>query len=98
MILFFDNLAQGFAATIFIAYLSSLCDLKFAATQYAFLSAMFNLVGKSLSGFTGILAAKMGFESFFIFSAALGIPAIILTLVIFMFGPNAAKGIRETEE
>jgi len=47
-----DNLAAGFAATVFIAYLSSLTELKFAATQYAFLSSMFNLVGKSLSGFT----------------------------------------------
>jgi len=89
-----DNLAAGFASTIFIAYLSSLCDLKFAATQYAFLSALFNLVGKTLSGFTGIMADKIGFESFFLFSAALGIPAIVLTIIILMFGPNAAKGIR----
>ena len=92
-----DNLAQGFAATIFIAYLSSLCDLKFAATQYAFLSAMFNIVGKTLSGFTGIMADKMGFETFFIFSAALGIPAIILALIILFFGPDAAKGHRSIE-
>lgn len=90
-----DNLAQGFAATVFIAYLSSLTDLKFAATQYAFLSSMFNLIGKALSGFTGIMAEKMGFESFFMFSAALGIPAIILTLIILAFGPDAAKGIRK---
>ena len=89
-----DNLAQGFAATIFIAYLSSLCDLKFAATQYAFLSAMFNLVGKTLSGFTGIMADKMGFESFFLFSAALGIPAIIIAVILLVFGPDAALGIR----
>jgi len=91
-----DNLAQGFAATIFIAYLSSLCDLKFAATQYAFLSAMFNLVGKTLSGFTGIMADRMGFEVFFLFSAALGIPAIIFALILLFFGPDAAKGIRQS--
>ncbi|WP_371396304.1 MFS transporter [Fretibacter rubidus] len=91
-----DNLAAGFATTIFIAYLSSLCDLKFAATQYAFLSAMFNLIGKSLSGFTGVMADKMGFEMFFIFSASLGIPAMIFALILFLFGPNAAKGIRKT--
>ena len=92
-----DNLAAGFAATIFIAYLSSLCDLKFAATQYAFLSSMFNLVGKTLSGFTGVMAEKMGFELFFIFSAALGVPAIIFALILLFFGPNAAKGIRNKE-
>ena len=93
-----DNLAQGFAATIFIAYLSSLCDLKFAATQYAFLSAMFNIVGKSLSGFTGIMAEKMGFETFFLFSAALGIPAIILAIILQLFGPDATKGIRAKDK
>ena len=92
-----DNLAAGFAATVFIAYLSSLTELKFAATQYAFLSSMFNVVGKTLSGFTGILANKVGFETFFIFSASLGIPAIILTVIILLFGPDAAKGIRPNE-
>lgn len=55
---------------------------------------MFNLIGKTLSGFTGVMADKMGFESFFIFSAALGIPAIILALIIMIAGPAAAKGIR----
>ena len=89
-----DNLAAGFAATVFIAYLSSLCDLKFAATQYAFLSAMFNLIGKSLSGFTGLIADRVGFEAFFLFSAALGLPAILLTLLLLFTGPDAAKGIR----
>ena len=89
-----DNLAAGFAATVFIAYLSSLCDLKFAATQYAFLSAMFNLIGKSMSGFTGMIADKMGFEEFFIFSALLGVPAIVLALILLFFGPDSAKGIR----
>jgi len=92
-----DNLAQGFSATVFIAYLSSLCDLKFAATQYAFLSAMFNLVGKTLSGFTGKMTELMGFETFFIFSAGLGIPALILAVVLYVFGPAAAKGIRREE-
>jgi len=93
-----DNLAAGFAATVFIAYLSSLCDLKFAATQYAFLSAMFNLVGKTLSGFTGQLAEILGFELFFLFSAALGLPAIVLAVVLYIFGPAAAKGIRADED
>ena len=93
-----DNVAQGFAATVFIAYLSSLTELKFAATQYAFLSSLFNLVGKTLSGFTGIIAAKFGFVSFFIFTAALGIPAMILTLILIFFGPKAAKGIRARDK
>ena len=93
-----DNLAAGFAATVFIAYLSSLTELKFAATQYAFLSSMFNLIGKMLSGFTGIMANKLGFETFFIFTAALGIPAIILAIIIMYLGPNAAKGIREADK
>ena len=92
-----DNLAAGFAATTFIAYLSSLTELKFAATQYAFLSSMFNLVGKTLSGFTGIMAQKMGFETFFMFSAALGLPAILFTLIILNFGPEAARGIRKND-
>ena len=93
-----DNLAAGFAATVFIAYLSSLTELKFAATQYAFLSSMFNLIGKTLSGFTGVMADKMGFETFFIFTAALGLPAIMLAIIIMLFGPDSAKGIRSDDK
>ena len=93
-----DNIAAGFAATTFIAYLSSLTELKFAATQYAFLSSLFGLVGKFLGGFTGIIAGKMGFVSFFLFTAALGLPAVLLTIIIIMFGPDAAKGIRKQSE
>ena len=93
-----DNIAAGFAATTFIAYLSSLTELKFAATQYAFLSSLFGLVGKFLGGFTGIIAGKMGFVAFFLFTAALGLPAVLLTIVIILYGPDAAKGIRKQVE
>lgn len=93
-----DNVAAGFAATTFIAYLSSLTELKFAATQYAFLSSLFGIVGKFLSGFTGIIASKMGFVAFFLFTAALGLPAILLIIVIIVYGPDAAKGIRKKSE
>ena len=93
-----DNIAAGFAATTFIAYLSSLTELKFAATQYAFLSSLFGLVGKFLGGFTGIIAGKMGFVAFFLFTAALGLPAVLLTIIIILYGPDTAKGIRAKNE
>lgn len=48
-----DNFAMGFAGTVFIAYLSSLTNLQFTATQYALLSSLSAFGGKLIAGFSG---------------------------------------------
>ena len=50
-----DNLAQGFTGTVFIAYLSSLTNQAYTATQYALFSSFMTLPGKVISGFSGIV-------------------------------------------
>lgn len=87
-----DNFAAGFVGTAFIAYLSSLTERKFAATQYALLSSLYAFFCKFIAGFSGVLADAVGYESFFLITAAYGIPAIILILIISIFGPAAIKG------
>ncbi len=75
-----DNISGGFAATAFIAYLSSLTNRAYTATQYALFSSLMTLPGKFLSGFSGLVVESQGYMSFFIVAAFLGIPAIILVL------------------
>lgn len=75
-----DNIAAGFAGSVFIAFMSIMTNRKYSATQYALFSSMFAFYGKSLAGFSGVLADKIGYEWFFIVTALFGIPALLLVL------------------
>lgn len=77
-----DNISGGFAATAFVAYLSSLANRAYTATQYALFSSLMTLPGKFLSGFSGLVVDNFGYFEFFLVAAALGIPAIVLVLVL----------------
>lgn len=77
-----DNLSGGFAATAFIAYLSSLTNRSYTATQYAIFSSLMTLPGKFISGFSGMVVDSEGYFTFFIVAAGLGIPAILLVWVL----------------
>lgn len=77
-----DNISGGFAATAFVAYLSSLTNRAYTATQYALFSSLMTLPGKFMSGFSGLVVDNFGYFEFFMVAAALGIPAIILVGVL----------------
>lgn len=77
-----DNLSGGFAGSVFIAWLSSLTNTAYTATQYALFSSLMTLPGKFLSGFGGIVVDAFSYPVFFVLAAALGVPAIILVLVV----------------
>ena len=78
----FDNFAQGFSGTVFIAYLSSLTNLKFTATQYALFSSLSVFFGKFIAGWSGNVQESIGYVGFFVYAAALGIPSIILSIIV----------------
>jgi MFS transporter, PAT family, beta-lactamase induction signal transducer AmpG len=77
-----DNLAQGFTGTVFIAYLSGLTNVAYTATQYALFTSLMVLPGKFLSGFSGVVVDALGWSNFFIYAAAMGIPAIALAYIV----------------
>src|SRR5690606_9743364 len=77
-----DNLSGGIASTAFVAYLSSLANRSYTATQYALFSSLMTLPGKFISGFSGWVIDSSGYMGFFLLAAALGIPAIVLVLVL----------------
>jgi PAT family beta-lactamase induction signal transducer AmpG len=77
-----DNLSGGLAASAFIAYLSSLTNQAYTATQYALFSSLMTLPAKLLGGFSGIMVDTHGYFLFFIYAAAIGLPAIILVTVL----------------
>ncbi len=78
----FDNFAAGFASTIMIAYLSALVNVKFTATQYALLSSISTFFGKFFAGYSGEVQLAIGWFNFFLYAAATGIPAILLSIIV----------------
>jgi PAT family beta-lactamase induction signal transducer AmpG len=73
-----DNLASGIASAAFIAYLSSLTNVNYSATQYALFSSMMLLAPKWLAGFSGVYVDAHGYEAFFTSTALLGAPVLLL--------------------
>lgn len=73
-----DNLAGGLASAAFIAYLSSLTNIQYSATQYALFSSMMMLLPKWLGGFSGLMVDHLGYSQFFIGTAFLGVPVLLL--------------------
>ena len=77
-----DNFALGFSGTVFIAFLSSLTSRYFTASQYALFTSVMFLPGITLSGFSGQIIESSGWSTLFIYSALLGIPSIVCSLLI----------------
>ena len=73
-----DNLASGIASAAFIAYLSSLTNVSYSATQYALFSSMMLLFPKFLAGYSGRYVDAFGYPNFFIATALLGLPVLVL--------------------
>jgi PAT family beta-lactamase induction signal transducer AmpG len=73
-----DNLASGIASAAFIAYLSSLTQVQYSATQYALFSSMMLLMPKWLAGFSGVFVDAHGYATFFTCTALLGLPVLLL--------------------
>ena len=84
-----DNLSGGIAGSVFIAWLSSLTNTTYTATQYALFSSLMTLPGKFLSGFGGIVVDAIDYPTFFMISAAMGLPAVLLIMIIIRRSPAA---------
>jgi PAT family beta-lactamase induction signal transducer AmpG len=73
-----DNLGSGIASAAFIAYLSSLTNVQYSATQYALFSSLMLLAPKFLAGFSGLAVDAAGYAWFFTGTALLGVPVLWL--------------------
>ena len=73
-----DNLSSGIASAAFIAYLSSLTNLNYSATQYAIFSSVMLLAPKFLAGYSGRYVDAFGYQNFFVATAMLGAPVLLL--------------------
>ena len=91
----FENLSAGMGTAAYMAFMASITNKKFTATQYALLTSLMAVPRTVLSAPTGFLAKYMGWENFFIGCVMIAIPGMLLLL---KFAPwSSRKGGNNNE-
>lgn len=80
LVISLDNFSNGLTGAVFIAYMSSLTNTAYTATQYALFGTLWSLPAKGLAGFSGVIADSLGYQGFFIYTALIGLPGVLLVL------------------
>jgi PAT family beta-lactamase induction signal transducer AmpG len=76
----FENLSSGMGTAAFVAFMASITNKKFTATQYALLTSLMGLPRALASSVTGVVAKNFGWENFFILCTLIAIPGMLLLL------------------
>ncbi len=90
----FENLSAGMGTAAYAAFMASITNKKFTATQYALLTSLMGVPRVVVSAGTGYLAENMGWTGFFIFCTLIAIPGMLL---LFKFAPWNSKTVAEAE-
>lgn len=77
-----DNLSAGIASSAFVAYLSSLVNQAYSATQYALFTSVMLLLPKFIAGFSGEFVDAWGWANFFTGTALIGVPVLLLVWLV----------------
>jgi PAT family beta-lactamase induction signal transducer AmpG len=80
----FENLSGGMGTAAYAAYMASLTNKRFTATQYALFSSLMGIPRVLAAAPTGFMAKYMGWSEFFIFCTLIAIPGM---LMLFKFAP-----------
>jgi len=84
----FENLSSGMGTAAYIAFMASITNKRFTATQYALLTSLMGVPRVLASAPTGFLAKNLGWASFFIACTLIAIPGVLLLL---KFAPWKSK-------
>jgi PAT family beta-lactamase induction signal transducer AmpG len=90
----FENLSSGMGTAAYAAFMASITNKKFTATQYALLTSLMGIPRVLASAPTGFLVKNVGWETFFIACALIAIPGMLLLL---KFAPWNSKSAVEAE-
>lgn len=84
-----ENLTGGMAGTALVAYISTLCNASFTATQYALLSSLAVLGRTLFASSGGFLADDLGWSLFFLLTTMITVPSLLLLLWMMVRWPQA---------
>lgn len=73
-----ENISGGMGTAAFVAYLSSLCNLAYTATQYALLSSFMSLARDVFASTSGFLAGAVSWAAFFVITALMSVPGLLI--------------------
>jgi len=76
----FENLSSGMGTAAYMAFMASITNKRFTATQYALLTSLMGVPRVLASAPTGFLAKNLGWGSFFIACTLIAIPGMLLLL------------------
>lgn len=77
-VVFFEDMTASMGSAAFIALMGKVANKKFTATQYALLSGLSLVPRAFVSAPAGILAEQLGWTQFFMFSALIAIPGLMM--------------------
>ena len=77
-----DNLNQGYIGTVAITFISRIVSQSYTATQYAILFLLGTVPSRFIASSSGFLVNDFGYHYFFLIPACLGIPAIIISYIV----------------
>ena len=77
-----DNLNQGYIGTVAITFISRIVSQSYTATQYAILFLLGTVPSRFIASSSGFLVNDFGYHYFFLITACLGIPAIIISYIV----------------
>ena len=78
LVISLENFSSGMATTALVAYISSLCNVLYTATQYALLSSVMSVARDVFASTSGLLAEYVSWSVFFAVAASFSIFGIAL--------------------
>ncbi len=87
----FENVSSGMGTAAFVAFMASITNKKFTATQYALLTSLMAFPRVLASAPTGFLAKNTGWDGFFIFCTLVAIPGMLLLFKVAPLRPQAVQ-------
>ena len=86
-----ENISGGLGTAAFMAYLASLCNVEYTATQYALLSSFMSLVRDVLASTSGLLVKAVGWTPFFVLTTLMALPGLFLLVYMLKKYPPQSK-------
>jgi PAT family beta-lactamase induction signal transducer AmpG len=92
-----ENLTGGMGTTAYVAFMASLTDKRFTATQYALLTSLMGIPRVLASAPTGYLAQWLGWVGFFLFCTLAAVPGMLILFHFKSWGDAATNGGRAAQ-
>lgn len=84
----FEDVSSGMGSAAFVAYMASITNRQYTATQYAILSSIATLGRNFFSGFSGHMVKSLGWGNFFYTCALIALPGLIFLVIMTKKYPN----------